>query len=300
MATNPTTGAYRGSDPEISTAAAVDDAHTVLINTISWGAVLAGVVAALITQVLLNMLGVGIGATTLDPMTGDSPQPQTFSIAAGIWWTVSGIIAAFVGGVIAGRFSARPKRSTGGLHGLVAWAVSMLIVFLLLATAVGGIVGGAFGVLGNTMGGIGKTAAALAPAAAQADPFARIENQLRANGTDPAALRDSAAAALRAAFTGDAAGTEEARMKAAEAVARAQNISVEEARARVGEYEQSYRAGLEEAKQQALQVADTASKAVARGAIFGFFALILGAIASWFGGVSGVTAAAEGRRGLRD
>ena len=36
-----------------------------MINETSWGAVLAGVVVALVTQLILNMIGLGAG--TLDP-----------------------------------------------------------------------------------------------------------------------------------------------------------------------------------------------------------------------------------------
>jgi hypothetical protein len=39
---------------------AVDDAHTILINKVSWGPIFAGVVVGLVVQVLLMMRGVGI------------------------------------------------------------------------------------------------------------------------------------------------------------------------------------------------------------------------------------------------
>ena len=49
-----------------------DDAHTIMINRVAWGAIFAGVVVALIVQVMLTMLGVGIGMATLDPASGDT------------------------------------------------------------------------------------------------------------------------------------------------------------------------------------------------------------------------------------
>jgi hypothetical protein len=51
-------------------------------------------VVALVVQLLLNMLGIGLGVATLDLMTGDSPELRTFSIFAAIWWTVCDIIVA--------------------------------------------------------------------------------------------------------------------------------------------------------------------------------------------------------------
>lgn len=154
------------------------------INEISWGAVFAGVVLALAVQFLLNLLGVGIGAAVIDPATTDNPNPSTFSIAGGLWFVVSGIVAAFVGGYIASRVSGRPSKTTGSYHGLTSWAVTTLIVLYLLTTSVGALVGGAFSGLSSIVGGVGKTAATVTSAAApaiatSADPMADIERQVR-------------------------------------------------------------------------------------------------------------------------
>ena len=76
--------------PHMSPVTPAEDMRTIMLNRVSWAAVFAGVVAALVTHLLLNMLGVGIGAATLDPAGGDNPEARTFSIMAGIWWTLSG------------------------------------------------------------------------------------------------------------------------------------------------------------------------------------------------------------------
>lgn len=264
------------------------------VNKISWGAVFAGVALALAVQFLLNLLGVGIGAAAIDPATADNPNPSTFSIAGGLWFVVSGIVAAFVGGYVASRVSGRPSKATGSYHGLISWAVTTLVVLYLLTTSVGTLVGGAFSGLSSIVGGVGKTAATVTTAAAPAvassvDPMADIERQIRSatGGNDPAALRDAAVAAMRAVVTGDEATAEEARNRAAEAVARAQNIPVEQARTQVQQYEESYKASFERAKQQATEAADTAATVVSSGALLGFVSLVIGAVAAWFGGASG-------------
>ena len=78
-------GAPRIRDaPPTVPALPAEDVRTTMLSKVSWGAVLAGVVLALATQILLNMLGVGIGAATLDPAIGDSPSAMSFSIAAGL------------------------------------------------------------------------------------------------------------------------------------------------------------------------------------------------------------------------
>jgi ElaB/YqjD/DUF883 family membrane-anchored ribosome-binding protein len=270
-----------------------EDVRTIMLNRISWGAVLAGVVAALVTQLILNMLGVGIGVATLDPVGGDNPQASTFSIAAGIWWTLSGIIASFVGGYIAGRLSGRPKESTAGLHGITAWAATTLVIFYLLTSTLGGLLGGVYNTVSGAIGGLGRTAATAAQTAAPslanaADPFGAIEQQIRgATGNDPGAARDAAVTAVRAALTGDPGQAQAARDQAAEALARSQNIPVEEARNRIGQYEQQYRQTVDQAKQQATQAADTARQAVSTAALLGGIGLILGALAAFFGGRAG-------------
>jgi hypothetical protein len=105
---------------------------------------LAGVVVALVTQLILNLIGIGIGAASFDATLNTNPSGAAFSIAAGIWWALSGILAALVGGYTAGRLSGQPTETSGPWHGLTAWALATLLVFYLLSTSVGVIVGGAF------------------------------------------------------------------------------------------------------------------------------------------------------------
>ena len=207
-------------------------------------------------------------------------------MSAALWWTVAGIIAALIGGYVAGRLSGRPKVSTAGWHGITSWALTTLLIFWLLTSTIGAVVGGAFATVGNAAGGLGTAATAAAPALANADPFASIEDQVRSasGGEDPAALRDAAIAAMRSAVTGDPAQAQDAQERAAQALARAQNVPLEQARADVASYAQQYQQAVDQAKQKAAEVAQATTKVVATGALFGFFALLLGAIASWFGG----------------
>jgi hypothetical protein len=66
----------------------------------TWSAVLAGVFASLVVQILLTMLGFGVGLLAIDVPTAQS-APAGAGWAAFVWWAVSGIIAAFVGGAVA-------------------------------------------------------------------------------------------------------------------------------------------------------------------------------------------------------
>ena len=266
-----------------------DDAHTIRMTKASWGAIFAGVVVALVIQVLLTMLGVGIGVATLDPGASDNPGASTFSFVAGIWYVLSGLAAAFAGGYIAARMSGRTEPTTGALHGLTTWAFTTLLVLYLLTSTVGSIVGGVFSGVAGALGSVGTTVAeTAAPILADANPLQAIERHVAATGTDPEALNRAAVSAIQALVTGDDAEAEAARQQAAQALAAARNIPVEEATAQVNQIEQQYRQTIERTKQQAVEAADAAASVVSTGALLAFVALVLGAVAGWLGGRSGV------------
>jgi hypothetical protein len=88
-------------------------------------------------------------------------------------------------------------------------------------------------------------------------------------------------------LTGDQSQLRDARERAVQAIAKAQSISMDQARARVQQDEQQYRQAMHQAKQKATQAADLSAKAVSRGALVAAIALILGAVASCFGGRAG-------------
>ena len=266
--------------------------RTADFNQISWGAVFAGVVLALTVQFLLNLLGVAVGAAVIDPAGSDNPAASSASIAGGVWYVIAGVIGAFAGGFVASRLSGRPVKSTGSYHGLITWAATTLVVLYLLTTSVGALVGGAFSGLSSAIGGVGGAASTAlqtaAPSIATINPQTDLEQQVReSTGSDPQALQSGAVAAMQAVVNADPAKAEEARGRAAEALAKARTIPIDQARTQVNDYEAKYRETVAQAKQQATEAAVTASKVISRGAFLGFIALVLGAIAAWFGGATG-------------
>jgi hypothetical protein len=73
---------------------------------ISWGAVFAGVAMVLAVQILLSMLGLGIGFSTVDPaQNGGTPSASSLSIGAGLWWGASYFLALVIGGHVAARLA---------------------------------------------------------------------------------------------------------------------------------------------------------------------------------------------------
>ncbi len=275
------------ADAAATAALVPDDQRTYLFNRASWGAIIAGVVAALVAQLLINLLGIGVGLSAVTVAGGaDNPDTSTFSIGAGIWWTLSGIIASFFGGVVAGRLCGAAQTNTARWHGLVTWCATTLVIFYLLTTVLGSIVGGTFSALGSTLSGVGRTAASAATGIAQATDAGGLEAQVRSlvNPSDTQSVQNNLVAYIRASAGGDQRAANEARDRAVESLARVANINPEEARARLGQVEQQYRQTVDRAKQQAAQAAEVARRSAARAGLFGFVALVLGAVAAWFGG----------------
>ncbi|WP_309144939.1 hypothetical protein [Bradyrhizobium sp. CCGB20] len=106
------------SPPRLSEVAPADDIRTIALNQVAWGAVFAGAVIGLVMQIILDMVGLGVGLSTLDIAQGDAPSAGSMSVGAGIWFVVSGILAAALGGYIAGRLSGKASHSTTAYHGL--------------------------------------------------------------------------------------------------------------------------------------------------------------------------------------
>ena len=108
-------------------------------------------------------------------------------------------------------------------------------------------------------------------------------------------------AAIKALFTGDASQKQQAEARAADALAKAQNIPVDQARQQIQDYETQYDQAVATAKQKAEAAAVTAKSAATQGAFYAALALILGALAAFLGGRLGGRAAFSRAAGwLRD
>jgi hypothetical protein len=111
----------------------------------SWSAVIVGVIASLIFQALLSMIGFGVGLLSIDVPTADS-APKAVTWAVFTWWVVSGVISAFVAGWVAANFSETFTAEGRATHALVAWALATLLVLgatgFTASTSVAGSLGG--------------------------------------------------------------------------------------------------------------------------------------------------------------
>ena len=93
----------------------------------SWSAIVAGTLTSLIIQVMLTMLGLGVGLIATDVPTAAN-APVTVSTAAVLWFIASGIFSAFVGGAVAGALTPYASDRARSSHALATWALATLIV----------------------------------------------------------------------------------------------------------------------------------------------------------------------------
>lgn len=157
------------------------------MKRISWGSVFAGVLVAITLLLVLSLLGLGIGIGTIDPLEEQNPM-SGLGIGAAIWWGLSLLIALFAGGWVAGRLAGIPRAFDSMLHGIITFCLFTLLLFYLLSTAVGRIIGGTSRIVGNTLSAAGSGIASVAPEAGQA-----IKGQLeQSTGIDLDNLRSEA------------------------------------------------------------------------------------------------------------
>jgi hypothetical protein len=106
-------------------------------DSIRWGPIWAGLITALTTFLLLQLLAIGIGLVDIGPGGGGGWVPA-----------IIGLIAFFTGGAVAGMTSAVRGVATGLLNGFMVWALGTVLILLLSALGLGQL----FGALGNVAG----------------------------------------------------------------------------------------------------------------------------------------------------
>jgi len=120
---------------------------------VSWGAVIAGVILSLIVYLIMTVLGAAIGASLLSPLSQRNPL-EGFGFGSGVWVIVTTVVAVFVGSYFAGRCAP----VLGWLHGLLAWAVMILLVAYGMTSLIGG-AASAVGSVAATTATVGATTA---------------------------------------------------------------------------------------------------------------------------------------------
>ncbi len=160
-------------------------------HRVSWAAIFAGVTVALVTQLLLGVLGIAIGASTIDPLHQQDPT-SGLGNGAGVWFVVTGLLSLFAGGWTAGRLAGIPRTVDSSLHGVLTWGLATLFTFYLLTTGVGAIIGGAARALGQGASLVGQGVASASPQVGDA-----IRGQLKEQGVDWDSIKQDASNMMR-------------------------------------------------------------------------------------------------------
>jgi hypothetical protein len=117
---------------------------------VSWGAIVAGAVAAAGFSLFLIEFGVGVGLSVVSPWAGSGPSATTMGWSAGICLVLISVMASALGGFVTGRLRRSWLAMEGdeaylrdSAHGLVTWALATIIGASLLAAAATSLLGGA-------------------------------------------------------------------------------------------------------------------------------------------------------------
>jgi hypothetical protein len=132
------------------------------MRRISWGAVVAGAVVVIMAEILLSLLGLGLGWSTIQP-NQKVFDFETVSYATAAWWIGTALLSVFLGGFVAGRLAGVPAGLDGAIHGILAWALATILVIYLLTSVTSTVLGGAFRVLGVGIEATGQAVQRVAP-----------------------------------------------------------------------------------------------------------------------------------------
>jgi hypothetical protein len=115
-------------------------------NRVQFGPIIAGVLTAITTMLILSVLGLAIGASALEPRDAG----ESLGTAAAIWGIVSAIIAFFLGGWVAAKTAAVAGAGSGLINGLMVGAAILALLLWLTGSGVSALVG----TLGSNIGDI--------------------------------------------------------------------------------------------------------------------------------------------------
>ncbi|HEV2528264.1 MAG TPA: hypothetical protein VGT61_07455 [Thermomicrobiales bacterium] len=168
--------------PRVSTGVHGDHVETDTIaakNRVQWGPIIAGVLTAIATLLILTVLGLAIGSTALEPRE----VGESLGTVAAIWGAISAIIAFFVGGYVAAKTAAVGGTGSGMINGLMVGVTILAIVLYLTGTGVSSLIG----TLGSNIGDL--TNIAQQQGVSTTDPAAAAQQQ--ASQVDPQAAFDT-------------------------------------------------------------------------------------------------------------
>lgn len=133
----------------------IQPASNLFKDRVRWGPIFAGAFTALSTLLILSLLGLAIGLTSINPNAAAvQGLPEGSAATAGIWAGLSALIAFFLGGYVAGGTAAIFSRPWGALNGALVFLFAVPLTLWLAGQGLGAIVGGVGGFAADFLGPI--------------------------------------------------------------------------------------------------------------------------------------------------
>jgi hypothetical protein len=283
---------------------------------VSWAAVIGGAFVTAAFALVLIILGVGFGLSWISPWSGAGASSKAIGAAAIVWLIATQAIASGLGGYLVGRLRRRwPSVHTHEVyfrdtaHGLLVWAVAVVITAAFLGSAVSLIVGSrtklaattaAVGAMAATPGGgeivpglagnpRGEAAPMFGPLSALATPGGYLTDLLLRGDRNPADAGMERLELGRILAEGLRRGTlpEADRTYAAEVIAARTGLSQVDAEKRVDAVYAQGKSIAADAELAARRAADAARKAAAQASLWMFADLLTGAFCASFAATIG-------------
>lgn len=146
--------AYSNRPVEVSSERHVSTSVVEFSDRVHWGPIIAGLVIAISSQLLLSALGAAMGFSNIAGSGSPRSDSGDVAQAVGVWTIISLFISLFIGGWITARACGSINRSTAALNGAILWATTLALSSWLVASGVSG----AFGLAAANAGNIANQA----------------------------------------------------------------------------------------------------------------------------------------------
>lgn len=134
---------------EIESTAVVDVVHP----TMNWGAIIAGWLVAVGIAFLMYVAGLAMGFSAFDPNNAEATA-RGIGMGTCAWLVLTWVVSLLIGGMFASWFDGRDDQTTGVMHAVTVWGLSIAASGLLLAMGIGGAIGNGANLVSGAAGGM--------------------------------------------------------------------------------------------------------------------------------------------------
>jgi|GEM_PF-1947468 len=258
---------------------------------VSWGAILAGLVVALLSQLALEILGVAIGVGAFEP--GEDRIGPNLTSAVAIWLAASALLSLFAGGLTTGKLAGTIDGIDGILHALVMMGLATFISLFVLTSAIGSTVRGVSNLIGEGLSLVGTAAEDISSVVASSVELRDSTLEDVREEAESILAEDASLTSLRIAIDDylltDEPG-DDVRQAAIEALASQTTLTEAEAAQQLDEWEAEIDRAVTRFETEAERVANDVADAIAATAGIIFMILVAGAFAAGAGGYVAVSA----------